>query len=74
MEGFANFWIISKEEIDAEGDVIIEGRCSDYYVAFAPNHSWDTAVQVMQKKAENLDPADYEPKGIIKTCWEETIP
>ncbi|KYK34577.1 MAG: hypothetical protein AYK19_22615 [Theionarchaea archaeon DG-70-1] len=27
-----------------------------------------------RKRVENFDPADYEPKGIIKTCWEETIP
>lgn len=74
MEGFANFWIISKEKIDIKGDVLIEGLRSDYCVAFAPNHSWDTSIQVMQKKVKNFNPEEYEPKGIMKTHWNETIP
>jgi len=69
--GFADLWIISKERIDIEGDVLIEGPRSDYYTAFAPNHSWDAAIQIMNRKAEEFNPDDYSPKGIIKTHWNE---
>jgi len=73
MDGFANLWVISKEEIDIEGDVLISGPRSDYHVAFAPNHSWKTAVKIMEEKVEKFDPDKYGPKGIIQTHWDETV-
>jgi len=73
MDGFANLWVISKEEIDIEGDILISGPRSDYHVAFAPNHSWKTAVKIMKEKVEKFDPDKYEPKGIIQIHWDETI-
>lgn len=71
--GDANLWIISREKIDIEGDIIIEGRRSDYHVAHAPDHSWDAALDSMRKKVETFDPHTYESKGTIETHWNESI-
>jgi predicted transcriptional regulator len=73
MDGFANFWIISKEEIDIEGDIAIKGPRSDFYISFAPDHSWDEAVKIMHKMVKNFDPAAYTPRGIVETHWAEPI-
>ena len=73
MDGFANLWVISKEEIDIEGDVLISGLRSDYHISFAPNHSWKTAIKIMEEKTEKFDPDKYVPKGTIQTHWDETI-
>lgn len=71
--GFANLMIFSKKKMDIDGDVLIEGYRSDYYVAFAPDQSWESAVKVMQEKVENFNPGNYGPKERIKTHWDESI-
>jgi hypothetical protein len=73
ISGFSNFWVISKEKIDIEGDIILEGYRSDYHVAFAPNHSWDDTMQTIRKKVERFDPETYTPKGYIKTHFDESV-
>ncbi|MBU7018143.1 MAG: hypothetical protein HXS44_11595 [Theionarchaea archaeon] len=73
MNGFANMMIIAQKKFDPEGEIVVEGYLSDYYFAFAPNHSWEKAVQIMQKKVQNLSVAAYEPKKTIKTRWTETV-
>jgi len=73
MDGFANLWVISKEEIDIEGDVLISGLRSDYHVSIAPDHSWKTAIKIMEERIEEFDPDKYEPRGIIQTHWDETV-
>ena len=49
MYGFCNSLIISKEKIDVEGEILLEGPRSDYYVPFAPDYSSERASQNMQK-------------------------
>ena len=73
MNGFANLWVISKEKMIIEGNLIAGGPLSDYHVSYAPDHSWDTAVEIMNKEVKNFRPEDYEPKGIIKTHFDETV-
>jgi len=73
MTGIPNLWVISKEEIDFEDEVVVKGRRSDFHVSFPPNHSWDTAIRKMKKLVEDFNPEDYEPKGIIKNHWGEVI-
>ena len=73
MDGFANLWVISKEKIIIEGDILVGGPRSDYHMSFPPDHSWNTAVEIMRKKVENFNLKDYEPKGYIKTHWDETV-
>lgn len=73
LSGFANLWIVSKERIDIDGSIMIEGYRSDYHVAYAPNHSWEKAIQIMQEKVKTFDPEDYKPKGIIRTHWDEPL-
>jgi hypothetical protein len=73
MYGFANMWVISKEKMDIKGDIIVGGPRSDYYVAYAPNHSWDDAIQTIRKKIDVFDPKKYIPREYIKTHFDETI-
>jgi predicted transcriptional regulator len=73
MDGFSNLWIVSRKEIEVEGSVVIEGPHSDYLVAYAPNHSWETAMRIMRDKVKKFDPDEYEPKRLIKTRFTETI-
>jgi hypothetical protein len=73
MNGFANLWVISKEKMIIEGNLIAGGPLSDYHVSYAPDHSWETAVEIMNKEVKNFRPEDYEPKGIIKTHFDETV-
>ncbi|MBU7012374.1 MAG: hypothetical protein HXS46_16965 [Theionarchaea archaeon] len=72
MTGFANLWVISKEEIDFDCDVIAGGLRSDYHIPLVPNHSWETAAQIMRKKIQNFNLKDYEPERIIQNHWNET--
>ena len=73
MYGFADLWVISREKMNIEGDIVVEGLRSDYYVAFAPNHSWDDAIQIIRKKIKEFNPKEYIPKGYIKTHFDKTI-
>ena len=73
LGGSTNLWVISKEKLDFDCDVLVGGPRSDYHVSYAPNHSWDTAIQRMRRKVENFNPKDYSPEGILKTHWNETL-
>jgi hypothetical protein len=73
MAGFANMWVVSNEEIDIEGDVIVKGVRSDYHVPLAPDQPWKRAMQKMLKKVEDFNPDEYESKGTIKTHWHEPV-
>ena len=73
MDGFADLWVVSTEEIDIEGDVLVGGPRSDYYMSFPPDHSWDTAIQTMREKIENFNPKGYEPKRYIENHWNQTV-
>lgn len=74
MGGFSNLWVVSKEKINVEHDVIVvEGVRSDYYAALAPQHSWAKSIKIMQEKVDTFSPNNYEPKGLIKTHWNETV-
>lgn len=73
MAGFANLWVVSRKEIEVEGDIVLEGLRSDYYVSHAPDHSWETAKQVMQRKVEEFNLEEYTSTGFIKNQWNKTI-
>ncbi|MGC1121134.1 MAG: hypothetical protein WBA22_08565 [Candidatus Methanofastidiosia archaeon] len=73
MVGFANMWIVANRKMDVEGKTVVEGFRSDYYVAHAPNHSWQKAVDVMWKKVKGFDPDTYQPKGFIVNHSNESI-
>ena len=73
MGGFTNLWVISKEEIDIDGDILISGPRSDYHVPFAPNHTWKTGIKNIEEMTERFEPNKYEPKGVLQTHWDETI-
>ena len=73
MEGIPNFWVISKEKIDIEGDILVGGPRSDYHMTNPPEISCMTSVGNMNKRAEKFDPKDYQQKGTLETHWDETI-
>jgi hypothetical protein len=71
--GFCNMWIIASNRIRIGGKIISDGFRSDYYVPYAPNHSWKNAIEIMRKKIMNFNPETYNPQGIIQTHFDETI-
>ena len=71
--GSTNFWIISRTEIDLKGDILAEGARSDYYVAYAPNHSWLTAIEKMNTMIEKFNPDKYVNKGYIHSHLNEYL-
>ena len=73
MDGFANLWVMSKEEINIEGDVLVGGPRSDYYMPIAPGHSWEKGIEIKRKKVKDFNLEDYKPKRYIKNRWNETI-
>jgi hypothetical protein len=73
MGGFANMWLITKEEIDVAGIVLVFGYHSDYHVSHAPDRLWERAIEIMWQKAMMFHPEEYNPKEIIKTHWSKVI-
>jgi len=73
MNGFANLFIVTRKEIDIKDDAIVFGPRSDYHVAYAPNHTWKTSIQIMREKVAHFDPEEYEPKGILKNHWNKIV-
>ncbi|MGC1119714.1 MAG: winged helix-turn-helix domain-containing protein [Candidatus Methanofastidiosia archaeon] len=72
MAGFANFWIVSRERADVSGKVLVEAPRSDYHMSYAPNRSWNQALEVIRNKIDAFNPRAYEPQNTIKTYWNET--
>ena len=71
--GPANLWVVSRKELDFECNTVLGGPRSDYHISFAPNQPWGTSMQNMREMVEVFNPKDYEPEGILKTHWNETI-
>ena len=71
--GFCDLWLISKEKIEIEGNVILEGYRSDYYMSYAPDHSWEKALGIMKKKIDTFNPEFYQQKTYIQTHSNERI-
>ena len=74
MIGACNLWLITKEKIDIEGEVFLEGYRSDYITSYPPDHTWETAMEIMRKKIQTFNPRAYIRKGYIQTHFDETIP
>ena len=73
MVGFASMWIVSSRRIHVEGKTVIEGVRSDYYVAHAPSHSWQKAVDIMWKKVREFDPDRHSSRKFIVNHLTESI-
>jgi hypothetical protein len=71
--GFCDLWIIAKEKIDIKGEIVLEGYRSDYHVSYAPDRTWETALEIMQKGVADFNPRSYKPQHIIQTHFDETI-
>ncbi|MBU7048006.1 MAG: hypothetical protein HXS54_16325 [Theionarchaea archaeon] len=68
-----NMWIIAKEKMDVKEEIVLEGYRSDYYIPHAPDHTWKTALEIMEEKINAFHPDTYQPRHIIKTHFDETI-
>jgi hypothetical protein len=71
--GFCNLWITAKEKIDIDGDILVEGYRSDYYVSHPPDHSWETAIEIMRKETEIFEPQYVTSRNYIQTHFDKTI-
>jgi hypothetical protein len=65
MAGFASLWIISRTPLDIRDPVVLEGYRSDYHLSYAPDHSWERAVELMNFSIETCD-HKCEPGKILK--------
>jgi hypothetical protein len=66
MAGFASLWIISRTPLDMKDPVVLEGYRSDYHLSYAPNHSWERAIELMNASVETCDLNRYEPGKTLK--------
>ncbi|KYK37576.1 MAG: hypothetical protein AYK18_09605 [Theionarchaea archaeon DG-70] len=68
--GFANFFIIAKSPIEPEGDIVLEGNRSDYYVSIPPDHDFQTAIVKMRNKLKDLDSLEYFPSPLLSRNYD----
>jgi hypothetical protein len=71
--GFCDLFVIAKEKMDINGDIVIEGYRSDFYVSYAPDSTWDNALRTMREKVEGFVPSEYVEKNLIKNHLEQSI-
>ena len=71
--GLCNLWIVAKEKIDIDGEILVEGQRSDYHVSYPPDHSWETAIEVIKKKIEIFKPQYIGPKNHIQSHFSSSI-
>ena len=63
--GFANFQIISKVPLNIkEGEIVLEGTRSDYYVTNPPECTFEQSVSRIREKMENLDSSKEKPSPL----------
>lgn len=53
--GFCNFKIVAKEPIEPQGDVILSGPRSDYFVTIPPRRSFEDSLKRIDTILRNLD-------------------
>ena len=73
MVGFCNLFVVTRKEIQIDGDILVEGYRSDYCFPYAPDRSWEESIDIMWRKMENFNPEIYEQLGYIKTHFDQTI-
>ncbi len=73
LYGFCNSLVISREEMNVDGEIAFKGPRSDYYMPFAPDQSWEKALQNMREKIEIFRPANYTPQQFIANHGNETV-
>ena len=73
MAGFCDLWVITKEKMKIDGDIVLKGYRTNYHVSYAPDHTWETGLQNMRKMVDDFDPDNYRPQGIIQTHLNKKI-
>jgi hypothetical protein len=72
-DGFCNSDVISNKKMNFRGTVL-GGRTSNYFISYAPDHSWSTGIKNMHTMVDEFDASLYTPKGYIETHWDQTVP
>jgi hypothetical protein len=65
--GCYNMWIIAKEKIDVKGEIILEGYRSDYYIPYAPDRTWETALKMYQRMSARSVRKRASPPLMVST-------
>jgi len=73
MGGPTNLWMITTKERDVDGSIMVKGLRSDYYVACAPEVTWEDSIAKIHTKISQFDPELYYPQKRIQTHWNEFI-
>lgn len=73
MAGFASLWIISRTPLGIKDPVVLEGYRSDYHLSYAPNHSWERAVELMNASIETCDLKKYEPEKTLRNRFDTYV-
>jgi hypothetical protein len=73
MAGDGNLWVISKGEIDIDGEILVSGLRSDYYVAYAPVFLWNESIEEIRKMITEFDPKQSRPQNAIVTHRNEPL-
>jgi hypothetical protein len=72
MRGFCNFRIVSEKILDIDGTMVF-GPCTDHYMSFPPDISWNESMSIVNKMVQTFDPEHYTPKIIFETHWDEKV-
>ena len=71
MDGFANFRIVSKKQLDI--NALMYGLRTDYLISVPPYRDWGSSTIRMRTMINNFNPKEYTPKNYIKAHWHESV-
>lgn len=63
--GLSNFQIISTQEIDPKGEIVLSGCRSDYYVTVPPKTTLENSISTILKKLKNINEENIKPSPLV---------
>jgi hypothetical protein len=73
MIGFSDLWVIAKEKMEIDGEIVAEGPRSDYWLSHALNCSWEDSLRRIKEMVSDFDLCSYVRKGFIQIHRDEEI-
>jgi DNA-binding Lrp family transcriptional regulator len=73
MSGFSALWVVASEDIPLDGEIVVKGPRTDYYMSLALDRSWDHAFSTIHSMIEDFDSSTYVPRKYIQEHWDETV-
>jgi hypothetical protein len=71
--GFSDLWVVAKEKMEIDGEIMVGGPRSDYWLPTAPDCPWEHSINIMWDMVEAFDPRNYSQKGYLQTRWDKVI-